>query len=124
MTQHPAELETIIAQMVSLVKEAYRLGGKHKISALLQAAGEDGPKPAKSSRPSISSMERGYRPGTAIETVHKYVQDFAGRTTKEIVKEMYNRGITEEKTVRTSLNRLRDKWGHLIVQREGKWYPR
>lgn len=128
-------MDQIIMEMEALVKRAFVLGSDRAFNKMLEAAKQDDPhtiqnfqrKPQSknNAKGGLTGKELGYRPGTTIAKVHSFIKSNPGNTGSEIFEmlSLVETGI-EERTVRTSLNRLKSKWGGLIENREGKWYPR
>lgn len=130
------ELDSIIAQVTALVKQAYDLGAQDRQAAILQAVtgGVSIPVPPVVTLPSVKLnlelpkphlAERGYRPGTHISYVHEYIVKNPGLSTATIVRDLQlGDNPMEPKTIKTSIYRLRDKWGGLIEQKGDRWYSK
>lgn len=116
-------LDTIVAEMTALIKRAYKLGGDARTAQIIAAAGGFNTSGSTILTEEVNKpRERGYRAGTVIADIHDFVKEVPGLTLKEIVQQFQAKyPDVPEKTIRTSLLRLRDKWGGILIEENGKW---
>lgn len=122
------KLDTILAEVEKLIKSAYQAGRDDTLDEVIRLAGRTSSGNVRirerSNPKSSGTTEAGYRPGTTIAKVHEYIKENPGCRGRDIIEAIQKDDPTvADKTVRTSLNRLKHKWGGHIKSREGKWYP-
>lgn len=119
-----SDIQEMLASIEAAKKAAYQEGWDAAIASIKNSIS------APTSQKTIKRAIRkgapiGYRPDTTIAKVHKLIKEKPGLTGVEIYNHLKVEDQTiEERTVRTSLHRLRDKWGGLIENHDGHWYEK